>query len=89
MGSATKKARYRDLFGEHFEISRKETGRWKGKVESRFEKEKRAGKKFSEVAEFVEVNMETAIRISYDHTKTMDANLKEYQDQKARQDESD
>lgn len=33
--------------------------------------------------------MQTAIRVSYDHTKSMDENLKEYQEQKARQDESD
>lgn len=93
MGSVTKKARYRELFGEHFtktrEKARKETALWKGKFDNQNEKYKHAEKKFLDVTEFVEINMQTAIRISYDHTKGMDENLKEYKDQKARQDESD
>ena len=88
MGAVTKKARYRDLFAEHFtkarEKARKDTAKWKGKFDNQFEKDKRAEKKFLDVTEFVEVNMQTAMRVSYDHDKSMDENLKEYWEQKAR-----
>ena len=35
MGSVTKKARFRDLFAEHFEQARKATTSWKGKVDNK------------------------------------------------------
>ena len=89
MASVTKKARFRELFTEHFEKARKATKGWKGKIDHNIEKERKKTNKQLEVAEFVEVNMQTAIRVSYDHTKRLDENLKEYTDQKERQDESD
>jgi len=45
MASVTKKARFRDLFTEHFEQARQQTGNWKGKVDNRIEKERRLTQK--------------------------------------------
>jgi len=58
-------------------------------MENQMERENRQINKFKEVVEFIDVNMQTAIRVSYDYTKTMDENLKEYKDEKQIMDESD
>ena len=45
--------------------------------------------KFKDVVEFIDINMQTAIRVSYDYSKSLDENLEEYKKQKKVQDESD
>ena len=89
MGKITKKARFRDLFTDHFENAQKETKVWKPQVENRIENEGKKINKFKDVVEFIDVNMQTAIRVSYDYTKTLDENLESYKMQKKVQDESD
>lgn len=42
-----------------------------------------------EEVEFIDVKMQTAIRLSYDHDKRLDENLQEYKIVKQLQDESD
>ena len=80
LASVTKKARFRELFTDHFENSRKETKVWKPKVQTRMETEHKRINKFIEQVEFIDVEMATAIRVSYDHDKRMDDNLREYKD---------
>ena len=45
--------------------------------------------KFLDNVDFIDLNMQTAIHASYDYTKSLDENLKEYTNQKVMQDESD
>ena len=45
--------------------------------------------KYKELAEFVEVNMQTAAQVDYDHDKSLDENFKEFSDLKKMMDESD
>jgi len=78
MGQITKKARFRDLFADHFDNAKKETKEWKPQVETRIESVGRDINNFKETVEFIEVNMQTAIRVSYDYTKSLDENLEEY-----------
>ena len=89
MGKITKKARFRDLYTDHFENAKKETRVWKPFVENKIEKEGQKINKFIDVVDFIDLNMQTAIRVSYDYTKSNDENLEEYKMQKKVQDESD
>lgn len=89
MGKITKKARFRDLYTDHFENARKETKVWKPRVEGKIEREGQKISKFIDVVDFIDLNMQTAIRVSYDHNKSNDENLEEYKMQKKVQDESD
>ena len=89
MGKITKKARFRDLYTDHFEAAQKETRVWKPSVENKIEKEGKKISNFIDVVDFIDLNMQTAIRVSYDHTKSNDENLEEYKMQKKVQDESD
>ena len=57
MGKITKKARFRDLFTDHFENAQKETKVWKPQVENRIENEGKKINKFKDVVEFIDVNM--------------------------------
>ena len=89
MAAITKKARFRELFTDHFESGKKDMARLKSKVDSKLEKERHQAQKFRDVSDFAEVNIQTAIRVSYDHEKTLDENFEEFSEQKAKQDESD
>ena len=75
LSSITKKAKYRDLYADHFENARKETSQWKPGFETKLESEGRKINKFKELVEFIDVNMQTAIRVSYDRKKSLDENL--------------
>ena len=46
MGKITKKARFRDLYTDHFENARKETKVWKPRVEGKIEREGQKISKF-------------------------------------------
>ena len=54
------------------------TQTWKPHVETRIEHENKKINKFKDTVEFIDLKMETAIRISYDHNRTLDENLQEY-----------
>ena len=46
------------------------------------EREGRQVTRFADLTEFIDVRMQTAIRISYDHDKNLDENLMEYKVEK-------
>lgn len=85
----TRKGKYRELFTEHFEKARKDTGVWKPSVDSKIEQEGRKINKFKDMAEFIDVKMQTAILGTYDYQMSLDQNLEVYKNQKVLQDESD
>ena len=89
MGTFAKKQKFRELFSEHFEVSSKETQRWKPRINRKIEKERNMVKKFKDVSDFAEVNVQTAICVTYDYEKGLDENFNEFKDQKKKQDESD
>ena len=78
LAQVTQKTRFRELFSEHFEIARKATQGWKPNFESCVEKEGRKVTKFKDVAEFVDVKMQTAIRGTYDYDMSLDENMASY-----------
>lgn len=89
MAKITKKAKYRDLFTENYQNCAKETEEWKPTVDKEIKRDNNKIRKFLDEVEFVDLNMQTAIRVSYDYGKSLDENLEEYKDQKRLQDESD
>ena len=89
LAEVTKKGKYRELFTDHFENSRKETSCWKPQIDSYIEKEGRNISKFRDVVEFIDLNMQTAMENTYNYGKSLDENFQEYKDQKFMQDESD
>ena len=78
LAQVTHKARFRDLFMEHFENAIKATQGWKPHFESCVEQEGRKVSKFMDVAEFVDVKIQTAIRGSYNYDQSLDENLECY-----------
>ena len=80
MAKITKKAKYRDLFTDHFQNAKKETVAWKPTVEKEIKRDNRKISKFLDEVEFVDINMQTAIRVSYDYNKSLDENLEDYKD---------
>ena len=89
MGKITKRQKYKDLFHYHYADSKKEEQVYTRNFKKRIDKVGKNIGQFKDVVEFIDVKMETAHRMSYDKDKSMDENLKEYKDQKVRQDESD
>ena len=82
LASVTKSRKFRDLYADHFENAKKATQTWKPHVETRIEHENKKINKFKDTVEFIDLKMETAIRVSYDHSRTLDENLEEYKQQK-------
>ena len=78
MGTATKKPKFKKLFNEHFEVARKETAGWKPKVDRRIEKERHMVNKFRDVSDFAEANIQTAMSVDFDHSKSLDENFAEF-----------
>ena len=89
MGKITKKSRFRELYTDHFQNAQKETKTWKPDINKEQEREHRKISKFKDVVEFIDLKMETAVRPSYDRTKSLDENIEEFKCQKKLQDESD
>lgn len=83
MGKTAHKAKYRALYEDHFENANRATQTWKPRVQHCIESQSKKISKFIDVVEFIDDNMQTAIRVSYDHDKTLDENLEEYKEQKA------
>ena len=78
LAQVTKNRKFRDLYADHFENAKMATQTWKPHVENRIEHENKKINKFKDTVEFIDLKMETAIRISYDHNRTLDENLEEY-----------
>ena len=57
LSSITKRAKFRELFMEHFEKSRKETKDWKPSIVSAMDQEAKKINKFKDVAEFIDLAM--------------------------------
>ena len=89
MAEITKKQKWRDLYCVHYDKTRTEGGVYTRNVKKRIDKEGQKINKFKDEVEFIDVKMQTAIRVSYDKDLSLDENLREYKEQKRLQDESD
>ena len=78
LAQVTQKAKYRELYTEHFDAAKKATVGWKPHLENVVEHEGKKITKFTDVAEFVDVKMQTAIRGTYDYDMSLDENLNVY-----------
>ena len=78
LSQVTRKAKFRELFTEHFDVAKKATSGWKPHFESVVEHEGKKITKFTDVAEFVDVKMQTAIHGTYDYDMSLDDNLNVY-----------
>ena len=57
LAHVTRKGKFRDLYTEHFDVSKKATVSWKPHFENVVEHEGKKITKFTDVAEFVDVKM--------------------------------
>ena len=89
MAKITKKARFRELFTDHFNNAKKVTKELKPQFNTKQDHENRKVNKFKDIVEFIDLKMETAVRVSYDHNKSLDENIEDFKSQKRMQDESD
>ena len=88
-GGLAKKPQYRDLYSEHYLNAREEATTFANSYGGRITREGKKVAKYKELAEFVEVTMQTAVQVDYDRNKTLDENFKEFSDLKKMMDESD
>ena len=70
MAQVTKKQKWRELYGVHYDQTRTEGGVYTRDFKKRIDREGRKIGKFKDEVEFIDVKMQTAVRVSYDKTKT-------------------
>ena len=66
----TKKQKWRELYGVHYDQTRTEGGVYTRDFKKRIDRVGRKVGKFKDEVEFIDVKMQTAVRVSYDKTMT-------------------